>query len=314
MRNALKVVLLTIFITPTCLIAGAQEQALILESKRNENQSVDFSYRKTDPGTFTVVVNFNTLTNASNPGTSFTARDYSGRLFSLTPTTKEQGIGYGYSVFYIRGKLKPKYDPNFIYLLPYKNEAKVQVAEVGFLGAAYFGDTTPEDWKSYRFYTTDQDTVTAIRKGVVVDIKDLYETAGDNGVSYTSKTNDLIIEHTDGTLASYRGFKKGSFTVKLGQTVFPGTSLGLNSRYDGNGRYNVSIMLTYLKSSDLENRSTSITKSKSFYGFITPHFLTADNADEMLVSQKIYMATSTPEVVQKEMTKKELKQLASPKK
>lgn len=73
-------------------------------------------------------------------------------------------------------------------------------------------------------------------------------------------------------------------------------------------------MLTYLKSVDFENKSTSLSKSKSFYGFITPHFITADNSNEVLVGQKTYVATSAPEVVQKEMSKRELKLLTLPKK
>ncbi|MGF1926110.1 MAG: hypothetical protein ACQUHE_18195, partial [Bacteroidia bacterium] len=295
MKNTLPLFLLTFLLSSSFSPTQAQQRALTLETKTNSNRSVDFNYQKTDPGSYTVVVNFTTLTNAYRPGSSFTASEYSGRLFSLTPTNKEQGIGFGYSVSYIRGKLKPKYDPNFIYLLPYKDEAKVQVSESTFLGATYFGDTTPDDWKSLRFYTTEQDSVTAIRKGVVVDIKDLHESLDESNVAYTSKTNELIIEHTDGTLATYRGFKKGSFAVKLGQTVFPGMALGLNSKYDKNGKYNVSIMVTYLKAADFENKSTSLSKGKSFYGFVNPHFITADNADEQLVSQKIYMAASTPD-------------------
>lgn len=309
----MKKTLLAISICLNFLVTFAQERALILEPKRNDNQSVDFNYRKTDPGTYTVVVNFTTLNNAMDPGSYHTANDYNGQLFSLKPSNKDQAIRYGYTIFYIRGKLMPKYDPNFVYQLPYKNEAKVQVAEAGFVGATYFGNATPEDWKVYRFYTREQDTVSAIRKGIVVEIKDLYETAGEDGLAFTSRTNELIIEHPDGTLATYKGFKKGSFTVKLGQTVFPGTSLGLNSKYDKNGKYNVSIMVTYLKSADYE-KSTSLSKSKSYYGFITPHFMTADNASEILAAQKAYVVASTPEVMQKEMTKKELKFLAKSKK
>ncbi|MEJ5995931.1 hypothetical protein WG904_15995 [Pedobacter sp. Du54] len=310
----MKTILFSLSIFFIFLSANAQERPIKLEPKRNQNQSVDFNFQKTDPGTYTVVLNFSNLSNTSNPGTFFKAADYSGRLFSLTPTVKEQGIGYSYSFSYIRGKLKPKYDVDFIYLLPYKDAAKVQVSESNFLGATYFGDTTPDDWKSYRFYTNEQDTVTAIRKGIVVEIKDLYETIDENAVAYTSKTNELIIEHEDGTLATYRGFKKGTFTVKVGQTVFPGTLLGVNSRYDKNGKYNVSIMITYLKSADFENRSTSLSKSKSFYGFITPHFMTEDSLNEVLVSQKTYIVASTPQIIQKEMTKKELKLLSNPKK
>jgi hypothetical protein len=314
-NKKMKTTLLTLSLCVLLLIAKAQERTVTIEAKRNENKSIDFDYNKTDPGTHTVVIKFASLSNTMDPGASFTASDYSGRLFSLTPSNKDQGIGYGsYTTFYIRGKLKPKYNPNFIYVLPYKNEAKVQVAESGFLGATYFGKTAPEDWKAYRFYTTEQDTVSAIRKGLVVEVKDLYETGGEDGLSYTSKVNELTIEHTDGTMAIYKGFKKGSFTVKVGQTVFPGTSLGLNSKYDRNGKYNVSIMVTYLKSLDVDKTANSTTKSNSYYGFITPRFMTANNADEVLVAQKIYMAASTADVVQKEMTKKELKLLGKPKK
>ena len=313
MIKHLKFILMTLSASLSYIVLPAQEQAFTLEAKRNDDQSVDFNYRKTDPGTYTVVVNFSTLTNASRPGNSFTARDYNDKLFSLNPTAKDQGISYNYSISYIRGKLSPKYDPNFVYLLPYKNETKVQIAEVGFLGAAYFGDTAPEDWKAYRFYTENQDTVTAIRKGIVVDIKDLYETSDDNKVTYTSKTNELIMEHPDGTLATYRGFKKGSFAVKVGETVFPGTPLALNSKYDTNGKYNISIMISYLKSIDFGNRPATLSKSKSFYGFVNPHFLTKDQKPEILVPQKTYSVASSLDAIQKEMTKKELKLRSSPK-
>ncbi|RZK41724.1 MAG: hypothetical protein EOO90_10250 [Pedobacter sp.] len=292
---------------------AAQERAVTLEVETQSNKNVDFNFRKTDPGNYTVAISFTNLTNSSSRGTLFNANGYNGRLLSLVPTNKEQGIGYSYSYTWIRGKLKPKYDANFIYLLPYKDEVKVEAIDSKFLGATYFGDTTPEDWKALRFYTSEQDTVTAIRKGIVVDIKDLYQSVDDSGVSYTSKTNELTIEHEDGTIATYRGFKKGSFTVKLGETVFPSTSLGLNSRYDANGKFNISVIITYLKSSDFANRST-VTRSKSMYGFINPHFMTADSADELLVSQKIYMAASSPEIIKKEMTKKELKLYTAPKK
>ncbi|MES2396376.1 MAG: hypothetical protein V4549_10255 [Bacteroidota bacterium] len=311
MKYNLKLTLLILSFCTNFLLASAQERAVKVTPKINSNRSVDFNFQKTDPGTYTVVINFTTLNNAAHLGTEFTAKDYGGRLFSLTPINKNQGIGYAYSISYIRGKLKPKYHANFVYLLPYKKEVKVRVAESNFLGATYFGDTTPEDWKAYRFYTSQQDTIIAIRKGVVVSIKDLYDTGDDGNVAYTSKTNELIIEHEDGTLATYKGFAKGSFKVKEGQIVFPNTSLGLNSKYDKNGNFNVSIMITYLKSADLANRSTSISKSKSFYGFVTPHFMTGENADHIVTSQKEYVAVSTPEIIQKEMSKKELKALTN---
>jgi hypothetical protein len=266
-------------------------------------------FEKTDPGTFTVAVKFKMLSNATNIGPAFTARTYGGTLFSLTPIDKNKGIGYAsYSYFYIRGRLKPKYDAGFVYLLPYKKDVKVHVAESNFLGATYFGETTPADWKAYRFYTQQKDTVTAIRKGVVVEIKDLYET-NSNEVVYTSKTNELIIEHADGTLATYRGFQKGSFMVKVGETVFPNTPLGLNSKYDVNGNYNISLMITYLKSATPRDNNADKSEPNSYYGFVTPHFMTAESADHILTAQQAYVAASNNLVIRKEMSKKELKQL-----
>src|SRR5690606_7454360 len=114
-------------------------------------------------------------------------------------------------------------NPGFSYLLPYPEGTPVQVAETTFLGSIYFGEETPDDWNSYRYYTKEQTKITAMRKGVVVAIVDEHDTPEIGGVSYTSLVNSITIEHEDGTMAHYRGFKKGSFEVKIGETVYPTT-------------------------------------------------------------------------------------------
>jgi hypothetical protein len=289
--------------------ANAQDAPVKVNYVVASNKSVDFNFEKADLGTYTVVLTFTNLTNTYNTGRQeYEAKGYSGRLTTLTPSNKEQSVGFSYSYSYIRGKFQPKYDPNFVYLLPYKNGSKVKATESAFVNATYFGSTTPDDWKVYRFYTDNEDTVTAVRKGMVVAIKDLYETA-DGGVAYTSSVNELIIEHADGTLATYRGFKKGSFRVQVGQTVFPGTALGINSKSSGSGRPNIGLLITYLKSVDFEGgRNQNIKSSKSLYGFITPKFCTASNPAAILVAQQDYVSANTTEIIRKEFTKKELKQ------
>ncbi|AZI25409.1 hypothetical protein EA772_08645 [Pedobacter sp. G11] len=290
--------------------AAAQENPVKLSYKVNADKSVTFNFDKTDPGFYTVVLKFDQLTNTADPGNrKFEARGYSGTLTTLTPTNKDQGIGFSYSYSSIRGKLNPKYNAAFVYTLPAKNGAKMRAVESSFVNATYFGNTTPEDWKVYRFSTKEEDTVTAIRKGIVVEVKDLYDSDLVDGIAYTSKTNDLIVEHADGTLANYRGLKKGSFAVKVGQTVYPGTALGLNSKSNGGNVYGVSILLMYLKSADFESvRNKTMATTKSLYGFITPHFCIDGNADAILTSQQEYTVSYLPEVIKKEFTKKELKQ------
>lgn len=287
---------------------NAQESALKVSHRINSDKSVDFDYEKTDPGTYTVLMKFNELSNSSvNRDLQITAKYYSGRLTSLRPDNKDLGIGFSYSTSFIRGKLKPKYDPNFLYLLPYKKNAKVKALESYYVNSVYFGNTEPEDWKAYRLFSAQQDTVTAIRKGIVVDIKDLYDTDESGGISYTSKTNDLIIEHTDGTLAVYRGFKKGSIALKVGQTVLPGTTLGINTRSNGNKLFGINIMVYYLKSADFESaKNKNLSNAKSLYGFITPHFNTAENADAILVLNQEYTSSGNVEVFKKELSKKEM--------
>lgn len=292
----------------SCFSANAQEQALKVSYRVNSDKSVDFEYLKTDPGTYTVSLQFKELSNSlSNKDLQMSAKYYSGRLLSLRPDKKDLAIGFSYSVNFIRGKLKPKYSPEFIYLLPYKKDTKVKVSELFHVGSVYFGNQQPDDWKAYRFFSEQQDTVTAIRKGIVVEVKDLYETNEPGEISYTSKTNDLIIEHADGTLAAYKGFKNGSIKVVTGQTVLPGASLGVNSKSNGKSAYGINVMIYYLKSADFESvRNKNLTNSKSLYGFITPHFITAEQADGILVPNQEYTSTLNLDVFKKELSKKEV--------
>ncbi|RZM28573.1 MAG: hypothetical protein EOO88_08370 [Pedobacter sp.] len=309
MTSPLRKIAMGVFACFAAVNACAQQPAVTVKYTVNPNKSVTFDYVKTDPGTYTVALKLSNLTNAYASETSnLTAGFYSGRLLNLEPTNKDQGIGFSYTYSYIRGKLKPKFNADFIYVLPCKNGSKVKVMESTFLNATYFGNTAPDDWKVYRFGTAQEDTVTAIRKGIVVDIKDVAETNIAEGVQYSSRINELTIEHADGTIATYKHFKKGSFVVKVGQTVYPGTPLGVNAKNNANGMFGVTIMVAYLKSADFEAaRAQNVQNSKSMYGFVNPHFYTAEGADVALVSQKEYTAASTPEVVKKEMSKKEQK-------
>lgn len=305
MINKVKAAALALLSCCYIINVRAQNNEVKVSYNINTNKNVDFNFEKNDPGNYTINLKFTNLTNCVNSAEqSFTARSYSGRLLTLSPQNKDQGIGFAYQYSYIRGRLHPKYNADFVYLLPCKKGKKVMVAEAAFVGAMYLGKSTPEDWKVYHFYTSNEDTVTAVRKGMVVEVKDLYETDASTDLAYKSSLNEIIIEHADGTLATYRGFKKGSVAVKLGQTVFPGTTLGLNSKYNTNSLFGITLLVIYLKSVDIDSQN-----SKSLYGFVNPHFCTGENTNALLTSRQEYTETDTPEIIEKEFTKKELKQL-----
>lgn len=295
------------FILPITVLS--QEYPLLIKTETKANNSVDFFYTKTDPGNYLVSITLNSLSNCYTTAQKFiNANGYSGKLLTLTPDKADQGIGYGYKYTIIRGIFKPKIDTNFVYILPFRKGSSVYVAELGYLKSAFFGASTPSDWKSYRFSTEKEDTVLAARKGIVVDIVDKYES--EMGYAFTSKRNVITIEHPDGTIVYYNGLKKGNILVKIGQTVYPGSRLGVNSQYNKDSKFDIDFTIVYLKSKDLENANEAkFETEKGYYGFVTPKFYVHDKGVVNLKStQQAYIVSSTPDLINRELTKKELKQ------
>ena len=308
MEIRVRFIVLTILVF-TVFKSRGQEYPVIINTVTNTNNTVDLNYTKSDPGTYFLVITFDGLTNSySSVKQKIKVGGYSGKLLTLIPANEQQGIGYSLNYAVIRGVLNPKVDSNFAYLLPYHIGKLVNVVEAGYLKAAYFGSTIPKDWKSYFLYTEKEDSVYAARKGIVVEVNDKYDSAPGNGVVFTSRKNSIIIEHADGTLADYQGFKNGSIVVKVGQTVYPSTPLGLNSQNSQGEKYTIGFMIRYLNSDKLDNEGEKrFQTEKGFYGFITPKFYVQDKGLMKLSPQQNYTVAFTQEILNKELTKKELK-------
>ena len=295
--------------------ASAQDQTLQLSSKRLENRNVEISYEKSKPGDYTVAIKFNNLTNTSQSAEAvFSVNGSSGILLTLNPTDKNQSINYSYSYRYIKGKLNPKFKENFCYILPYKIGTKVRAVEMGYVNEKYFGAEKPTDWKSYSFYTKQQDTVTAIRKGLVVEIVDKFDDTHSGSVAYTSEKNYLIVEHDDGTLLRYSGFKRGSIVVQLGEDVLPGSVLGINTPTQ-NADYSISLLLYYLNSVNFESlEGQTLSNPKSLNKILTPKFTFDGTTCDVVENRKEYTAFNNEEIITKELSKKELKKYEASKK
>jgi len=300
-------ILLLTFVSFFVQRSVAQKTAIIkLASARSADNSVNITFEKPDAGTVTVELIFKDLTNTSVSSTNFTANGYSGNIITLRPNNKEQPINYSYSFRSIRGKLKPKVNYDLVYLLPYPSETNVQVFEAKFLNASYFGNSEPSDWKVYHFYTDQATKVTAARKGIVVEVVDEYDDNTVSGVTFSSNTNRIMIEHQDGTLTQYNGFQKGSIAVKVGETVFPGEVLGVNVKREDN-RYSIAFSVIYLKRGDLSaNENKNLATTESFYGWVTPQFMTVAGSQQ-LTKNNTYAVRWDTDVITKEMSKKELK-------
>lgn len=287
------------------LIITAQDRTIEITGERQTDNSVTLSYTKSDAGSYTIVLKFDELTNTSRPHEIHTISDPRGVLLTLKSEDKNKGIVYRYGYRYIRGKFKPKVNKDFCYILPYTAGTGCEVAEAGFANERYFGAQKPADWKSYFFYTSKEEMVTAIRKGVVVEVMDTYDT--NDEAEFTTKKNSILIEHEDGTLVMYKGFKKGSFTVKEGDLVFPHDPLGLNAPNSKSG-FGISVFIYYLSSIDFESlKGQTLVTPKSLYTIVAPKFTTGENECSTLENRKTYTSFSSDAIITKEMSKRELK-------
>ena len=115
----------------------------------------------------------------------------------------------------------------------------------------------------------------------------------------------MQVEHADGTIATYNVLEPGSVCVKLGDTVYPDTPLALVGSFDGT-QYRVALTLHYI-TDRIFAKGNAYSYEHAFESvFINPVFATA-HGNRMLVSQNRYTAVVAPELITKEMTKREMK-------
>lgn len=287
----------------------AQNRLIEVTCERNGTKGYNFSYTKNAEGSFVIFVRINNALNLTQTEFKEVVTGYRGSLFSVDVIESNQNFGFStYTTTYLRGVPNPKADTAFVYALPFRKGSAVSVANLSDLREKYFGETPTRKMKSFEFSSFDRDTVCAIRKGIVVSVVDKYEMDTTVAKSYTSNVNSILIEQPDGTLASYSGFKKGSIFVKEGQTVFPFTPLGLLAHYDSSKRYELRLSVTFLAEAtiDHQNEDAGSGKNKRYYEYINPRFLT-DKGICYIQGGKKYSAGESNYVLEREMTKKELK-------
>lgn len=119
-------------------------------------------------------------------------------------------------------------------MLPFKENKTVTIYESNRF------NVSSDIWKNYVVYSKTKDTICAMRKGIVTDIR---RNAIDNDGKTVFKT-EIIVDHADGTNASYIGLDEKLLAVKVNDSIFPGTLLGLmddilDSTQNRNFKFNI---------------------------------------------------------------------------
>ncbi len=276
--------------------------------------SLEINAIKHTLGSYTLLLQFSELENTrQSPVYKTVMRGASQKLLTVAPVQAERPVGCRYAYSYIRGYRSPKLDSAFIYRLPYstmKGEA-VRAISLFNLNQRYFDGQPVRGWSAWEFRLAPGDTVFAMRKGLVVEMHDGEEPA-DEGIAatYRSRANYVLVEQPDGTLCRYEVLEKGSIAVRPGDVVYPGTPIARAGTYYEGGEYQVRIAVYFPDENPRFRQGDSKNGSAFEWVYYNPRVATAQG-EIRLQHGRTYRAVSSPELVQREMTKREIKQRAA---
>lgn len=292
--------------------AAAQQRSDIETSSRwVNNTSLEISAEKHTTGSYTILLVFTERLNTRQPPTFKTVmRGNTQKLLTVPPIQPDQPVRCYYRYHYIRGYRSPKLDSTFVYRLPYSTarENPVRVRSLYNLHERHFEGKPVRGWSSWQFLLDEGDTVFAMRKGIVVEVHD-GETPAQAGLqsTYRSKANSVLVEHPDGTLCSYSVLANGTIPVREGDVVFPGTPIAQAGTYYEGGERQVRIYVYFPDDNPAFKPNASASDVSAFeWVYYNPWFATSEGVRQ-LVDLGRYEAVSSPELVQREMTKKEIK-------
>lgn len=300
----LKYIIAVLFLVASYLPVQGQSKSLEVKYTKNNDNSYDFTYSKNVPGSYTIVLEFTNLTNARYTGLAHVVKSSRGLLFKLTPIDDSKGISFSWKYKYVSGAVAKKIKDSFVYLLPFPNGSSVSARNMTFLKEEYFEGEKSDTWQSYSL-AADSDSIMCIRKGVVVRVENDYDVSSD--VVFTSNLNRVIVEHSDRSLAAYKGFDKGGIVVKPGDTVYPHSYLGsLSTGANSNDRELV-LNVFYSTEINLDFKKKKATmQDKDSYTYVKPLFYTA-NKSVRLNEDDVFVVDSTKDIIEEEMSKREKK-------
>lgn len=281
------------------------QSTIKLTRQVNKDHSIDVNYSSDYMGSVCIYIDFMDYSNTFPPRKKYIINDFSGTLFTLRPLDKDKCINFSYKFTFIRGIPDPKIDKNFIYLIPFKSKTSFTVSSLFNIKDEFFGLESPENWKAFQFISSKPDTVCAIRKGIVVKVENNFSTDISKEYIYKKNVNRVMVEHPDGTLASYSGFDGKNIFVKEGDKIFPNQAIGQLAQYDKRGDFRLHLSVFYV--SENSNKLQE-AKDKFSYVYLDPIFLT-ENGNNSLEENTSYNSIVSDEIIKKEMSKKEIKKL-----
>ena len=287
--------------------AQRADDPIQLTADFNEAGDLVVKAEKRRLGTYSAAIDFQNVQNLTVPSRYRVAIRSSGPLIVLKSRGYSQSTHCGWKSVFVLGDRSAKPDTSFIYRLPFspaRGATEVRFAQ-GRINL-YSSIPLPEKIGLHSVFPESRRYRLCDSQGWWSKLRSRApKETGKPGVVYTSDHNYVQVEHADGTIATYNVLEPGSVCVKLGDTVYPDTPLALVGSFDGT-QYRVALTLHYI-TDRIFAKGNAYSYEHAFESvFINPVFATADG-NRMLVSQNRYTAVVAPELITKEMTKREMK-------
>ncbi len=149
------------------------------------------------------------------------------------------------------GRLNPQYDKGHLYALPYAKGKSYQLTQ------GFNGEETHKGHSAYALdFKMDEGTkIHAMREGTVVALED-KQTEHGFSPEFTDKSNYIIIQHDDGTMAMYGHLKNNGVKVNLGQKIYKHAFIGLSGNTGYSSGPHLHVHISAIK--NLQSGSSSI--------------------------------------------------------
>ncbi len=274
---------------------------ITIETEQDNDRNVLFYAVNPTKIPYSVVLNFSQLQNMTTPGggnVTGIASPGRSKVATLKPTLAGQGTNYRYSFSYAKGNVygKTKADP--IYLIPVSEGTNVKAILNTNIAETFKKEGEYEKYVGISFIFDQPTSVVAPRKGVIAEMKMDYKTEKEN-LNFTSEDNYIEIYHEDGTITKLSVLKAGSEKVEVGDQVLPGQILAES----GGENY---LQGPQVRMSNQRTVKDGLDKLKySYY----PVVFATDQGNIEIKELMDLTATHPAEVVEMELSKKELKSL-----
>jgi len=289
------------------LIHGQNE--IEIESEYNKQRKVyEIIATNRTSSSYVVEITFTELKNLTcrDGNRSFYKTVFPGRHVITTLKRKDENgaTKFNFNSWKYPGKYKPKVKFDHPYLIPLQDQKSTKVRELTYLFDTYGTIDPPKNWYGLVMETTAGDTIYASRKGTVVVVKQNQNSIYD-GLLYSSEYNGVTIEHKDGTFGDYHLFQDNGIFVEEGQVVMAGAPIGIiggDSYASGSHlRFSVRYFHKHAKIIDGE-----ISDNFFYWAYVPMNFYTNQGQKKLEVGSS-YKAIHSPEIIMKEMSKKEKK-------